>query len=465
MTRRAGVVSGRIARLHAELVGIAGELLADPSHLGGDGYRSPEHWLAVHTGLPHALCRHLVRIARRSEELPATVRRLGEGAITVEQAGAIARHAPVWAEHNASSIAMGTSAGQFAKLMRRYSFEEPDTEAPADQAPEARAADDAEPAGVGAASLSMSMWPDRFRLTYEADPVTGALVEAAIREAKDALFTAGNAQASLADGLGEVASRSLGAVESPSRREHYRVLIHMDTTGQGWLHKRGALPPALLRRVTCDGRVRPVWHTEGRPVSVGRSQRIVPERTRRLVEDRDQGCRYPGCAASGFVENHHIDHWADGGATDMDRLVSLCPYHHDEHHRGAFSIAGTPSRPDGLVFRTRMGAVIARHHADPARDADQRAWYPSGWEPDRSFPRGETLHHRWVDLGRPPRPTATPPPTSAAGAAPDPGPAPRPRPAAPPEPAPPEPVPTGEPDNELLDKPPDNPPFDHPQRE
>ena len=48
---------------------------------------------------------------------------------------------------------------------------------------------------------------------------------------------------------------------------------------------------------------------------------------RALVLDRDRGCRYPGCpTTNGPVDVHHLTHWANGGLTDMDNLLSLCPH-------------------------------------------------------------------------------------------------------------------------------------------
>ena len=79
------------------------------------------------------------------------------------------------------------------------------------------------------------------------------------------------------------------------------------------------------------GTVQPVWQRAGVPVSVGRALRIVPERTRRLVLDRDRGCR-SGCVARAHLEVHHVVHWVDGGRTDLANLVAVCPFHHDEHH-------------------------------------------------------------------------------------------------------------------------------------
>ena len=81
-----------------------------------------------------------------------------------------------------------------------------------------------------------------------------------------------------------------------------------------------------MARFLADGVLQPVWETEGRPVSVGRAMRILPARSRRLIEDRDRGCRFPGCTATRFVEIHHLREWADGGATDLDNQVSLCPF-------------------------------------------------------------------------------------------------------------------------------------------
>jgi len=119
-----------------------------------------------------------------------------------------------------------------------------------------------------------------------------------------------------------------------------------------------------MRKLTCDGTLKPVWTQDAKPVSVGRSMRIVPERTRRLIEDRDGGCRFPGCGVTGFLENHHLFHWSEGGATDMDTLISLCSRHHREHHQGEFTIDGDPGIPAGLRFTNRHGLPIERDIPD-----------------------------------------------------------------------------------------------------
>ena len=173
----------------------------------------------------------------------------------------------------------------------------------------------------------------RFELRFSAPADVGALVEAALAEARDALFGAGTPQVTWADALVEVCARSVGSVVSRSRQESFRVYVHLDAEG-GWLTGRPRLPGHLVAKLTCAGSVQPLWQVAGVPVSVGRALRIVPERTRRLVLDRDRGCRFPGCVARAHLEVHHVVHWADGGRTDLDNLAGLCPFHHDEHHRG-----------------------------------------------------------------------------------------------------------------------------------
>jgi predicted restriction endonuclease len=43
---------------------------------------------------------------------------------------------------------------------------------------------------------------------------------------------------------------------------------------------------------------------------------------------RDAGCRYSGCTQTQYTDGHHIKHWAQGGETRMENLVTLCRLHH-----------------------------------------------------------------------------------------------------------------------------------------
>ncbi|UIJ34523.1 HNH endonuclease signature motif containing protein [Allobranchiibius sp. GilTou73] len=350
------LICGRLNAAHADLIDLVADLVRTESWAIG-GIRSPEHWLTCFAGVSPATARDLVRIATRSAELPALSREVHSGRLSLGQAAVVAAHTPVGHDLAVVDLAVHATVPQLRRALVKYDFsDQPDTTPPApDQFSVA-----AQPA-----ELSMHYDHDRFHLTYSAPADIGALVEQALIEAKDALFLATDSKEQgrrvrLADAMAHLATRSLqaGTTEIAGRADKFRIYLHLDTSGQGWLTTRGALPPHLMRKWTCDGTVQPVWETGGTTVNVGRAHRIVPRRTRRLVEDRDRGCAYPGCAAIHHLECHHITHWADGGPTNIANLISLCPHHHDRHHAGDFTIRPSDGRPGRFRFATRHGHPI-----------------------------------------------------------------------------------------------------------
>lgn len=139
----------------------------------------------------------------------------------------------------------------------------------------------------------------------------------------------------------------------------------------------------------CDARVRTVLEEGGRAVSVGRAFRTVPERTRIVVEDRDRGCRVPGCDRSRWLHVHHIRHWEDGGPTDTANLLALCQFHHRLHHRGGLGITGNADDPDGVVFTDERGRPLAAS-GRPVPPGDP-PWPPGNW----IHPTGERFDPSW----------------------------------------------------------------------
>ena len=94
----------------------------------------------------------------------------------------------------------------------------------------------------------------------------------------------------------------------------------------------------------------------GGPVlSVGRPTRTVPPHIRRALEERDRGCRFPGCA-SRFTEAHHVRHWADGGETSLSNLLLLCRRHHRAVHEGRVRVC--TDRAGLALFFTRKGREL-----------------------------------------------------------------------------------------------------------
>ncbi|WP_460938923.1 HNH endonuclease signature motif containing protein, partial [Phycicoccus ginsengisoli] len=359
---RTAQVAGRLNRAQAELVEVARELV-DDKHWGDGGFRSPEHYLVVRAGLSPEHAADVVRVARRTKELPEAAAALDAGELSLDQVAVVARRVPVTHQASMAHLARHATVPQLRRMCARHAFDQPGgmpsaaqdgpAEGPLTVVRDSLAGESqAERRACAKPELAMHYDADgRFHLRYSAPATVGALVEQAIKEAKDALFTASRGGSSgedddaatpggpvaarpgamsqtglptYADALEELAHRSLASVASTSRASHYRVYLHLSTDG-AWVNGGHAIPLRLLGRFLSDGVVQPVWETQGRPVSVGRSMRILPDRTRRLIQDRDRGCRFPGCTATRFVEVHHLHAWADGGPTDETNQVSLCP--------------------------------------------------------------------------------------------------------------------------------------------
>jgi hypothetical protein len=66
-----------------------------------------------------------------------------------------------------------------------------------------------------------------------------------------------------------------------------------------------------------------------RPLYLGRTRRIASPDQRIVLHAKDRGCTHPGCDAPGYLtEVHHVEEWATGGATNIDKLTLACKPHH-----------------------------------------------------------------------------------------------------------------------------------------
>ncbi|MGH9264045.1 MAG: HNH endonuclease, partial [Acidimicrobiales bacterium] len=236
-----------------------------------------------------------------------------------------------------------------------------------------------------------------WRLSAELPPDEGALVERALVAARDELFHAGEPKdVDWADAFVAMADRSLGSSSRP-HQDRNLVLLHVGTDPEGstngHLHLGPGLSEGLRRFVGCDARIRAVFEAGGRPVSTGRAFRTVPDRTRIVIEERDRGCRVPGCDRSRWLHVHHVRHWEDGGASDTPNLVALCHRHHRLHHLGRLGIEGNADDPDGMVFTDERGRELDASGrpvppGQPVTVAARRLGIPAGsW----SHPSGEPL--------------------------------------------------------------------------
>jgi Domain of unknown function (DUF222) len=269
------------------------------------GMKTPAAWLAWRSGLSPERAGQLVRLAKVRDRYPVLFAAFDRGEVSADQMTELVK-APEWAQAQMLAFAEIGTVSRLRRAIRDSAFE-PDPDEPADTK---RARDPAE-------RLSFGVKNGRWRINGEFDLDHGAQIEAALTESKDRLLDDGNPDASWADALVDIAERSLDAVPSRDRRDRYRTWFHHNsttgatTTTDGW-----RIPQNLARMCTCDGICAIVHHDDdGLPFSVGRTQYIVPDRTRRIIQHRDRGCRVPGCTADRFVEIHHIIHWEDGGPT------------------------------------------------------------------------------------------------------------------------------------------------------
>jgi hypothetical protein len=272
--------------------------------------------------------------------------------LSIDQVLPIVRHAPGWADAEAAELARHMTVTQLRRVMGSYHF--------GDQPPGGGSPGpgDAPPAPTPVVEfLSLTGRDDgTTRLSGTLDADHAMELDAALTEARDALFEAGQTDVTWVDALMEMARRSLDAVTSRARRDRFRVYVHLDTDRGAVTGPHGRrLPAPVADLLTCDGVVQPVLFTDGIPVSVGRTRYLVPAHTRRLVEHRDRGCRVPGCTRTKWLEVHHLIRYPDG-PTDTWNLVCLCAHHHRQHHLGRLGISGNADLADGLTFTNQHGS-------------------------------------------------------------------------------------------------------------
>ena len=204
------------------------------------------------------------------------------------------------------------------------------------------------------------------RVDGDLDPETGQSLMSALRAVMDAdarthpspeFRRPGQRRA---DALGQICRVWMDSSDRPAilgERPHVVVTLDLEAlegrAGRSELQDAGVVTPESARRLACDARVsRVITDGTSQPLELGRSSKVVPPSLRRAVTVRDGGCRFPGCGRPpGWCDAHHVQHWADGGATSLDNLVLLCRPHHRAIHRGfgLEMVDGQPvfSRPDG----------------------------------------------------------------------------------------------------------------------
>ena len=146
-------------------------------------------------------------------------------------------------------------------------------------------------------------------------------------------------------------------------------------------------------------------------LSVGRRTRTIPPHIRRALEERDRGCRFPGCGCT-FTEAHHVKHWADGGKTSLRNTLLLCRRHHRAVHEGRVKVSvnsdGTVLffMPNGrmLVDAPKQSLLVGTRRQHAGADA----WRERGRTGGSARPAQVDWEEQRADSGLPPVPSVYP---------------------------------------------------------
>ena len=301
-----------------------------------DGATSMSSWLAARHALAWGTSREWVRVARALRELPAITEAYAAGRLSWDQLRFLTKFATAQTDARWGLDAPAwTPAALYREALRHQTV---------------RARDAADARAMRSLYLS---WDEDMRLLYlegRLPAEQGAAVQAALEARAQEVVLADEpdapADARMADALVELVTDagSGGGREVLVVHADAEVLVGEDLSPSLAETESGVrLSADAVRRIACDAKVDWVLESEGRPVGVGRRSRHIPPWLMRLLRHRDLGtCRFPGCERRRWLKAHHLVHWADGGATDLDNLVLLCHAHHTLLHEDGWRTSGHP---------------------------------------------------------------------------------------------------------------------------
>jgi len=139
------------------------------------------------------------------------------------------------------------------------------------------------------------------------------------------------------------------------RRHGVRPHIAIHTTLAGLKGELGAPASQLedgtpissqtVQRLACDGLLHRVLKADSMVIDVGRAKRTAQPAQWRGLKARYQTCAWTGCDRPiGWTNAHHIDFWAEGGHTDLRKMIPLCHHHHRLVHEGGWQVVQTSQR-------------------------------------------------------------------------------------------------------------------------
>ena len=349
------------------------------------GLCSCAHWLNFQCGIGMNAAREKVRVAHALADLPGISAAFERGELSYSKVRAMTRIADQDNEEYLLMIARHGTAYHVEKLVSKYR--------------RATRSQDTEQANQQHADRELAYYFDEdgsLVINARLPAEQGALVVKALERAMENQFQDTNVSAETsetgsspdsvatrrADAIAEVAESYLNAEPTAATTaDRYQVVVHVsaETLKEApepccdpapdpqisCLDDGPHVSAETSRRIACDcSLIKLTEDEDGEPLSIGRKTRAIPPSIRRALRFRDQGCRFPGCTHTHFVDGHHIKHWANGGETSLENLVLLCRHHHRLVHEGGYVCERTS---DGdIEFRSPAGSVVPVHPPAPA---------------------------------------------------------------------------------------------------
>ncbi len=388
-------LAGQRNAIDGRIVAIVAELDRDELW-GATGARSVAALVAWKTGTSLGNALTLATVAHRLEEFPRCAAGLRDGRLSLDQVGVIAHRAAGGSDEHYAELAESATVSQLRTAIKLGPRPEPTPK------PEPR--------------RSITKTTDaRFSFWKITLPHTeAAIFDAALASHHDALITDwkrdhdhGDPISAQAPPLPTTVDAFISLIEDGwdtevTRRPHGQrttVVAHVNLdTRVACLHLGPLLSDDERRYLTCDATCEVWFERHGQVIGAGRATRTVSRRLRRALEHRDHCCVVPGCGATRGLHAHHIRHWEDGGRTELDNLVLVCPYHHRSHHRRIITITG----PAGHLTVTDSAGRPLRNGSlarPPTTPPPAVAPYPG--------PTGERADWWWYEPFQPQPPPST----------------------------------------------------------
>jgi Domain of unknown function (DUF222) len=338
----------------------------------GVGFRTCGHWLSVNAGMDQWRADEMIRVGHALEGLPLIAEAFAVGRLSYDKVRALiacvsAEDQEIWLD-----VATAASATQLARICRSFRA--------------ATVIDDPKRNEQQHAERTFNAWwleNGMLRVVATLPPEDGRIVLNAV---EDAAKRAGDAATSdstypahdtfgarQADALTRIAERWCSGSADGRGRAPRQLVVHVDvqtvlgedSEGRCHLEDGAAMAAGFARRIGCDAEVLALIERGGTTLDLVQAQAPVSGRIRRALQLRDGYCRYPACTVPAVdCDGHHIVGRFDGGPTRLPNLVSLCAYHHQRYHEGAFQIAKLES--GGIEFCTPEGRAIAPARPLPA---------------------------------------------------------------------------------------------------